>query len=222
MAKSIVFIDSEVGADDKKIYDLGAVRSDRATFHSASVRDFCAFISATDFICGHNIVHHDMVFLQPHISGGITDKYIDTLYLSPLLFPKRPYHALLKDDKLQSDELNNPLNDARKAAELFYDEVNAFYALSSCRKQIFACLLYQFEEFRGFFDYVNFKPYSSNATKLIAAEYDGQICSNADIPLLIKHYPVELAYALALIGTDDYHSITPPWLLRNYPRIENF
>ena len=54
---------------------------------------------------------------------------IDTLYLSPLLFPHRPYHALLKDDKLQTDELNNPLNDSIKAMQLFYDEVNAFHAL---------------------------------------------------------------------------------------------
>lgn len=40
---------------------------------------------------------------------------IDTLYLSPLLFPHRPYHKLLKDDKLQTEEINNPLNDAKKA-----------------------------------------------------------------------------------------------------------
>ena len=97
-----------------------------------------------------------MIFLKPHISDDIKYKYIDTLFLSPLLFPKRPYHALLKYDKLQTDELNNPLNDAKKAEKLFYDEVNAFYALSSQRKQIYCCLLYQFEEFRGFFDYVDF------------------------------------------------------------------
>lgn len=221
MAKSIVFIDSEVGVDDKKIHDLGAVRSDRSTFHSASVQDFCAFISGTEFLCGHNIIHHDMVFIKPYISGGIADKYIDTLYLSPLLFPKRPYHALLKDDKLQSDELNNPLNDAQKAEKLFYDEVNAFNTLSSQMKQIYCCLLYQFEEFKSFFDYINFVPYRSNVEKLVTTEFKGKICSYADISLLIKHYPVELAYALALIGSDDYHSITPLWLLKNYPKIEN-
>jgi len=42
-----------------------------------------------------------------------------------------------------------------------------------------------------------------------------------DNSLLIKHYPVELAYALALIGSDDCYSITPRWLLKNYPKIEN-
>ena len=151
-----ICIDSEIGIDDKKIYDLGAVRCDGQVFHSASIKDFRTFITGMEYICGHNIIHHDMIFLKPHISDDIKYKYIDTLFLSPLLFPKRPYHALLKYDKLQTDELNNPLNDAKKAEKLFYDEVNAFYALSSQRKQIYCCLLYQFEEFRGFFDYVDF------------------------------------------------------------------
>ena len=30
---------------------------------------------------------------------------VDTLHWSPLLFPERPYHSLLKDDKLQQDDL---------------------------------------------------------------------------------------------------------------------
>ncbi|MGI6623239.1 MAG: RecQ family ATP-dependent DNA helicase [Acetivibrionales bacterium] len=221
ISKPIVFIDSEIGADDKKIYDLGAVRNDGATFHSASVHDFLDFISNAKFICGHNIIHHDLVFFKPHISGSIIGKCIDTLYLSPLLFPKRPYHSLLKDDKLQSDELNNPLNDAIKAERLFYDEVNAFHALSLQRKQIYCGLLYEFVEFQGFFDYFDFVPYEFELEKLIASEFNGRICSNADISLLIKHYPVELAYALALIGSDDYYSITPRWLLNNYPKIDN-
>ncbi|MGI6358378.1 MAG: RecQ family ATP-dependent DNA helicase [Bacillota bacterium] len=220
MEKSIAFIDTEVGIDNK-INDFGAVRSDGATFHCASVRDFCAFVSEAEFLCGHNIVNHDMEFLKPHIVGGITEKCIDTLYLSPLLFPKRPYHALLKDDKLQSDELNNPLNDALKAETLFYDEVNAFQALSAQRRQVYCSLLYQVKEFQGFFQYVDSEPCRGNVEELIAAEFNGKICANADVPLIIKHFPVELAYALALIGSDDYHSITPPWLLKNYPKIEN-
>ena len=90
---------------------------------------------------------------------------------------------MLKDDKLQSDELNNPLNDAQKSEKLFYDEVNAFHALSFQIKQIYGCLLYKFEEFKGFFEYVKFVPYNSNVEKLIATEFNGKICSNADISL---------------------------------------
>lgn len=35
--RTISFIDSEIGIEDKKIHDLGAVRSDRFEFHGASI-----------------------------------------------------------------------------------------------------------------------------------------------------------------------------------------
>lgn len=231
MAKSIVFVDSEVGVKDKKILDLGAIRLDRTSFHSPSVRDFCSFISDADFICGHNIVHHDLVYLDSQIQLKKTLKAvpIDTLYLSPLLFPCRPYHSLVKDDKLQSDQLNNPLNDAEKAMRLFFDEVDAFQSLTQKKKQIFCCLLYSHPEFKGFFDYCGISPHSGNGIfqshfnvpKLIHEEYVGRLCAHADVAQMTRQCPVELAYALALIGVADYHSVTPPWLTKNYPKIDN-
>ena len=221
MAKSVVFFDTEIGVDDKKIHDIGAVRSDKGILHTASVSDFCAFAAGADFLCGHNVVHHDMKYLAPVVDGRVPKKIIDTLYLSPLLFPKRPYHRLLKDDKLQVEELNNPVNDSQKAQTLFFDEVNAFWQLSIEKKKIFCGLLYNFEEFQGFFDYVEFKPYAYKMAQMILDEYKDKICDNADVEILIKHYPKELAYALALIGCDDYRSTTPPWLLYNFPKIEN-
>ena len=221
MTKSIVYIDSEIGIDDKRIKDLGAIKNDRSSFHSPSLRDFYAFISDADFVCGHNIVHHDLAYLTPHFEKPLRCEPVDTLYLSPLLFPCRPYHKLVKDDKLQVDQLNNPLNDAEKAMQLLADEVNAFQRLSSKVKQIYCCLLYDKSEFKGFFDYVGFVSYRSNVPKLIRKEYDGKICANANVELMVRHYPVELAYALALIGAADYHSVTPPWLTRNYPKIDN-
>ena len=221
MAKSIVFFDTEIGVDDKKIHDVGAVRSDKGSLHTASVSDFCSFAADADFLCGHNVVHHDMKYLAPVVDGRVPKKIIDTLYLSPLLFPKRPYHRLLKDDKLQVEELNNPVNDSQKAQTLFFDEVNAFYQLSPGKKKIFCGLLYNYEEFQGFFDYVEFKPYAYKMVQMIHDEYKDKICANADIDILVRHYPKELAYALALIGCEDYHSTTPPWLLYNFPKIEN-
>ena len=221
MAKSVVFFDTEIGVDDKKIKDIGAVRSDKGTLHTASVSDFCAFSTDADFLCGHNVVHHDLKYLAPVVDGRVPKKIIDTLYLSPLLFPKRPYHRLLKDDKLQVEELNNPVNDSQKAQTLFFDEVNAFWQLSIEKKKIFCGLLYNFEEFQGFFDYVEFKPYAYKMPQMILEEYKNKICANADVDILVKHYPKELAYALALIGCDDYRSTTPPWLLYNFPKIEN-
>ena len=221
MTKSIVFFDTEVGVDDKKIHDIGAVCANKGIYHSSSVRGFCAFLSGAEYICGHNIIHHDLKFLEEAISQKITFKAIDTLYLSPLLFPKKPYHRLLKDDKLQVEELNNPVNDSQKAKELFFDEVNAFFGLTLGKKKIFCGLLYGFPEFQGFFDYVDFRPYMYNIKQMILEEYGRVLCTNADIDILVKYYPKELAYALALLGCGDQYSTTPPWLLHNFPNIEN-
>ena len=99
--------------------------------------DFSAFIGDSDYICGHNVIHHDLVYLNSALSGTVSAVAIDTLYLSPLLFPRHPYHALLKDDKLLTEELNNPVNDSKKASKLFYDEVNAFNTLPPFLKQIY-------------------------------------------------------------------------------------
>ena len=221
MVKQVVFIDLEVGRDDLKIHDIGAVRNDGTPFHSNSFQSFKTFISDSEYLCGHNVLRHDLKYLQKsglNLSGF---KVIDTLCLSPLLFPQRPYHKLLKNDKLQTEELNNPVNDCKKAADLFYDEINAFDALPVEVKDIYYCLLRKQPEFSVFFEYVDFNPRNLNILDLINDYYDGKICAHADVLTLTQNHPVELAYALALIDTDDPFSISPPWLLYNYPEIEN-
>lgn len=217
--KAIVFIDSEVKKENHKITDLGAVNEAGEQFHSTNLFAFTQFLQGNTYICGHNLVHHDLKYLEKSadLSSYIP---IDTLYLSPLLFPEKPYHKLLKDDKLQTEELNNPLNDAIKAKDLFYDEINAFQSLPNYLKHIFCALLFDFPEFRGFFQYNGFRPYPLSDYHIKTA-FKGKICENADIENLIKERPVELAYALSLINVGDKESLTPPWVLYRYPEIEN-
>lgn len=223
MSKTIVFIDTEVGVSDHRIHDFGAVKEDGFSFHDAHKDRFLDFVGRPDFVCGHNIVHHDLKYInkEANLFRKIRAAAIDTLYLSPLLFPKRPYHALLKDDKLQSDELNNPLNDCLKAKDLFYDIVNAFSTLPADIQQIYCDLLYNEEEFQGFFDYMSLRPDRRSTETLIRNNFSNLLCTSTDLRPWIAQYPKELAYALALIGTRDYHSVTPPWLLQNFPQIEH-
>lgn len=37
---------------------------------------------------------------------------------------------------------------------------------------------------------------------------------------IISKYPIELAYCLSLINTRSRYSITPPWVLKNFPTVE--
>ena len=214
----LAFIDVEVGFTDKKVFDYGAVKEDGAVLHTRSMAEFNAFISSCDALCGHNILNHDLKYLK--LQKDYT--FLDTLPLSPLLFPNKPYHRLLKDDKLQVDELNNPVNDSLKARDLFYDEVSAWNALSSKKKEIFFNLLRDMPEFKGFMHWIGQGLLvRSEIDALIKSEYQGRICENANIKAVAKHYPVELAYALAIIDTTDISSLTPAWVLRNYPKVNN-
>ena len=225
----ITFIDTEVDPQTKKVADYGAVREDGAVLHSHSKADFDAFVSNCDTICGHNIINHDLKYTA--LRGNPT--IVDTLFLSPLLFPKRPYHHLLKDDKLQVDELNNPTNDSMKARDLLNDEIAAWDQLSRDRQEIYYQLLHQTREFGGFFKYVGFSPSKPSSfigrilrtqpdwTSLILNEFDGKVCSHADFDTLLNQYPIELAYCLAVIGADDIFSITPAWVTRNFPQVVN-
>ena len=216
---SIAFIDTEVGFDSQKVQDYGAVREDGAVLHTQSAMEFNDFVSKCDTICGHNIIGHDLKYLQ--LQGNHT--IIDTLPLSPLLFPRKPYHRLVKDDKLLVDELNNPVNDAKKAKDLFFDEVAAWNALSTQRQIIYSYLLSNTREFGGFFKWIGKTSSSSpdDIGTMIREEFAGKLCTHSNIEAIAKHYPIELAYTLAVIGADDLQSLTPAWVLRNYPKVNN-
>lgn len=219
--KRITFFDTEVAINSKKILDTGACREDGANCHTSNINEFLSFILDTDFLCGHNAINFDKPILEEMTGRKIILPVIDTLYLSPLLFPKKPYHKLLKDDKFQEDEFNNPLNDSKKAMELLYDEIEQFMILPMQLKQIFAGLLCTKPEFKGFFTYVDFNPLFLDLENLIKNYFQNKICSNAKLSSFIEHNPKELAYALALINVDDHRSITPPWLSNTFPEIES-
>ncbi|MBS4029859.1 MAG: RecQ family ATP-dependent DNA helicase [Clostridiales bacterium] len=219
--KSIAYIDLEVHPKNGAILDIGGINDAGDIFHSKSIAGFVDFLRDADCLCGHNIIKHDLKYIQPTLenSGIATENVIDTLYLSALLFPRKPYHALVKDEKLQTDELNNPVNDSIKVKELFADEVMAFNHLEDSLKQIFYALLQNQKEFRSFFQYLGYEA-MVEPVLLIKKHFVSEICESADLRTLIEEYPVELAFALAVINVKDRFSVTPPWILKNYPEVE--
>ena len=211
-------VDVEIGLKDHRTHDIGALKHDNTTFHKISKEELFIFLNDVDYICGHNIVHHDAKYL-------FTDKIcrwilVDTLYVSPLLFPERPYHRLVKDDKLMSEQMNNPVNDCKKAKDLLLDEIACWHSLPKEKRILFASLLKDKKEFEGFLSMVSAEYIHKGIPELIKELYAGKICQHADLHMLINQYPCGLAYALALIDTTDYRSITPGWVLYNYPEVE--
>ena len=222
----IAFVDTEIDPESHKILDIGSVKGGGSSFHETSVREFTQFLNGTEYVCGHNIFNHDIKYIGTALtdSGINPENIIDTLFLSPLLFPTNPYHALPKDDKLRTEDPNNPLNDSIKAKELFYDEVSAFNQTEEKIKEIFYLLLSDKKEFHAFFSFIKYKSVNSDLENLIRLTFKDEICEQAGLIKIIAEHPVELAYCLSLIHSfilhKKIHSITPRWVLKNYPEVE--
>ena len=110
-----------------------------------------------------------------------------------------------------------------KARELLYDEEARWNSLSPKRQKIFASLLRDRKEFVGFLTMMGAQGLYTDTEELadiIREEYDGKICSNAEIRNLAISQPCAMAYALSLIDTTDRRSITPGWVLHNFPEVE--
>ena len=130
-------LDLEVGKESGVIHAFGAIRADTGKVMSYSgeglataLRLLDKFAEGASFILGHNVVAFDL----PHLAAADHDlpllklPAIDTLRLSPLAFPRNPYHHLVKhyqDGGLRRRRLNDPELDARLALEVFGDQRRA-------------------------------------------------------------------------------------------------
>lgn len=220
--KDITFVDLEVTLNTCRVVDIGAVRSDRTPFHENSFDNLLLFLHQVPYIGGHNILKHDLSYLKPQFekAGCRQPKIIDTLYLSSLLFPEKLHHQLSKDDKLQADKPNNPVNDSLKSLLLFEEEQNAFERLDSMLKMIYYGLLHDTDEFGGFFDYIDYAPdILDDLSGSILERFSKDICISSPLAELITSYPVELAYGLSLINCWNSSSGIPLWVLHNYPKV---
>ena len=117
-----------------EIYQIGAVRGDE-TFErgekfnlNQALAELDEFIQQARFLLGHNLLQHDIPILRVHAPNLdlLKKPVIDTLVLSPLAFPENPYHHLIKEYKLVRDSVNDPVADARQAAQVFVDEWDSF------------------------------------------------------------------------------------------------
>lgn len=100
---------------------------------SDAERALSDFSRRADFVLGHNILDHDLPILRrvfPNLRLNALP-LIDTLFLSPIVFPENPYHHLVKDYRLLRTALNDPLCDARNAGLLFRDQCSVLEPLKA-------------------------------------------------------------------------------------------
>ena len=88
--KQIVFFDTEINPKTNEILDIGAIDTDGRQLHTKAPHAFSEFLTGYTYVGGHNILACDLKYMKCYIEketeSGEQVKYIDTLYLSPLLF----------------------------------------------------------------------------------------------------------------------------------------
>ncbi len=130
-------VDLEVGREDGRIHAVGAVRADTGQRLLRSGDRLAAALTrldeladGADFVLGHNLIAFDLRYLEAAKPGLRLLKLprVDTLRLSPLAFPRNPYHHLVKhyqDGGLRRGRVNDPELDARLAQDVFRDQRRA-------------------------------------------------------------------------------------------------
>lgn len=214
----IIFIDTEIGKNDKKLYEFGAVfKDDSIKTNEILKADFFLKKHSFKFVCGHNFIDHDGIYLSSTIlNDNLKDKnIIDTLFLSMLLFPNKKTHKLLKPYKTTLNIQNNPLGDAFQTKALFELLDAKFNSLNNEIKQVFVDLLYENKYFNGYFVYKNLEPKEIDIYKTIQNDVK---CKEDDILLLANTMPIELAFIISFLYTNRKAAISHI-IINKFPNI---
>ncbi|MEZ4331104.1 MAG: RecQ family ATP-dependent DNA helicase [Myxococcota bacterium] len=222
---SFLFLDIELGHDGA-FHALAARRNgderlwerDRgATFEQAH-RDLAAWLRPDDILVGHNLHRFD----RPAIAGRFPDSpllrlpTLDTLELSVLAFPRRPYHRLVKDDRLVRDARPNPVSDVRASERVLEDAIAAWtpspliphaelpdHARAGWRRL--------FEQNRW--------PWDRNAQLDLRMRWQGRVCAHSP-RLSPSRFDMAFVMLDAWLGVqDEAGSVLPRWVRENWPEI---
>ena len=224
----ILFLDIESDVSGTKIKEIGLVKGN----HSYKGRDLSRineFVSDAKWICGHNLLTHDLPILQEAGFGRVLDglEVIDTLLLCPLLKPDLGRHKLAKDYLINDISKSDPVYDAELARQLLFDLAELWSGLPTNVQKGIKSILYQQKGFQGFFQWLDWERNTPTDRVFEPAlirnsfwDYSNMICVSVDLELLCQTFPIELAYVLALVKTEDPKIFTPSWMLGNFPNVQ--
>lgn len=214
----IAFIDTEVVKNSGKIDTLGLLLNSTEKT-TTSVKDIKEILvqGKPDFICGHNFIDHDKVFLSTTSLNLIMENtpIIDTLLLSMLLFVNKSTHRLEKPYKTTINIENQPLGDAIQTKVLFLLIDEKFESLSADFRDVFVTLLHDDKYFKAYFQYKNIQQCHIDVYEVIKRKIH---CSKDEFLVIQKNNPVELAFAFSYINLDSQASISFV-ILKRYPEV---
>ena len=233
-----VSLDLEVAPNDGCIRALAAIRPDtggRLVWSGGGLSDALAeldkFARGASFVLGHNLIEFDL----PQLAAVKPDldllklPAVDTLRISPLAFPRHPYHRLVKhyqDGGLKRGQINNPELDARLALEVFDDERKALMGTPPDLVAAWHWLTTPDPEYAdravdAFFAELRgaSRPSSTEARAAIHRRLGNSACSLQTRALMTTETKPDwpLAYALAWLSVAGGNSVMPPWVQHQFP-----
>ena len=231
-------LDLEVHSRTGAILAIGALRTDSGDKLAASGKVTPAALKKLDelakgaqFVLGHNILKFDLPILRatkPDLHLLLLP-VLDTLWLSPLAFPRNPYHHLVKhykDGGLLRQFINDPMLDAGLAFSLFRDIRSALPErpddlLTSwhwlCTRQdprTELALDRVFTEIRGVA-----RPSATEALGAIERQLRSGVCKTRLHGIMsgVEQNRWPMAYAMSWLSVAGGTSVMPPWVRNQFP-----
>ncbi len=232
----IVAVDLEVHPVSGTLLAAGAFREGQQAFRETGpwndprevLKSLEIYGRDSGFVLGHNVLAHDLEWLKRHAPDHALLKLpvIDTLLLSPLAWPRHPYHKLWKGYKPTESSRNDPLRDSEAALALFREQLGQFRA--DPLLPLYLCLLGQDDVTRGCAAAIaretGAKPLDLDETFRQAREtFSGKACRKALEELFDtgggrRPEWIALAMALAWLSVADGMSRLAPWVVHAFPR----
>ncbi len=233
-------LDLETEKEGSRIHRFAAVRCDNGqsfTFTrgklSASLAELDHFASGAAYLIGHNIIEHDAKVLaaaKPDLAL-LRLPMVDTLRLSPLAFPRNPYHHLVKhyhDGSLVRAQKNDPKLDCVLTITLLHDQHAAFSALNASDPELLLAFHWLTTEEPGsegvdaLFSEVRHatRPSREQVVAALTGRFGddmrrthwSQLCNR------LENDSWPLAYALAWLSVAGGNSVMPPWVRHQFPQ----
>ena len=223
-----VFVDLEVVNGD--VREIGATRGGRSfrtkRVGSASLAEFSRFAAGATLVIGHHAWAHDREYLAklPGLEALNALPVLDTLPLSVVSHPERPYHALVKDYKLVRTSVSDPTEDCRLCETLLHGIGVALRQPTVAQRFAVAALaaaepnaLGQFCAWLGM-DPPTLRP----ALREVAMASRDASCVSALTTACEEVHrgaraPLPLAYALLWVSVAGTGSVLPRWVREQYP-----
>lgn len=236
-----VFFDLECG-EDNAIFALGAILGNNTPLvarNAEQVRQrmliFRDWVRSARFLCGHNIIAHDLPQLkQLHGPEDYKGKVVDTLYLSPIAYPTKPYHHLTKEDKLVRESRNDPVQDSRSCKQLLEDIYERFKEFKDEDLELYACAFHLADlpgmaslfkylyKSRAFNPTSSVKPSQERLLELFKASNQDRCCVESIEVIEGGNGPLVLAYIHAWLQSAAGSATIPYWVCRQISQIRPY